>query len=215
MTYHEYIFFAADKSLQALSKTLRQQYEKEFLAILSQEKNVTFYTYTTLGLKTNTAMLIWFQANSIEGIQELLNELLHSKLGKYLSITYSLFGVIRPSQYSKGVDDDSGRKGGKYLIIYPFTKTASWYMLDFAKRKELMKGHITIGRKYPHITQLLLYSFGLDDQEFIVSYETDDLISFQTLVMDLRSDAVRTYTLRDTPIFTCIYKSPKETLRYL
>lgn len=215
MIYHEYIFFSVDRSVHGISKKIRQQYEKEFLKILLEDKNVISYTYSTLGLKPNTNMLIWFQANTLEHIQNLLNSLLHSNLGKHLTISYSFFGLIRPSQYSKGADDDSQRKGGKYLIIYPFTKTTSWYLLDFAKRKELMKGHIAIGRNYPHITQLLLYSYGLDDQEFIVSYETDDLPSFQTLVMDLRADAVRTYTLRDTPIFTCIYKSPEETLKYL
>jgi chlorite dismutase len=79
----------------------------------------------------------------------------------------------------------------------------------------LMAGHISVGRKYPQITQLLLYSYGVDDQEFIVSYETDDLSDFQSLVIELRSDAVREYTLNDTPIFTCIYKPLEEMINFI
>ncbi len=78
-----------------------------------------------------------------------------------------------------------------------------------------MGGHVSIGKKHDKISQLLLYSFGIDDSEFIVSYETDDLSAFQTLVMELRSDKVRSYTLKDTPIFTCIYKTPQEVLTFL
>lgn len=88
-------------------------------------------------------------------------------------------------------------------------------MLDFEKRRKLMGGHVSIGKKYPQIEQVLLYSYGLDDQEFIVSYETDDLSLFQSLVMELRSDKVREYTLRDTPVFTCIYKTPEQVLDFL
>jgi chlorite dismutase len=162
-------------------------------------------------------MLFWLQAKSVEEIQDFFNKLLHTDLGRYLKISYTLFGTTRPTQYSRGSSGhlDTTRKGGAYLIIYPFTKKYEWHTFDFKKRKELMEGHIAIGRNFPQITQLLLYSYGIDDQEFIVSYETDDLTDFQSLVIELRSDKVRAYTQSDTPIFTCIYKSFEEVLNYI
>ncbi|HXT84806.1 MAG TPA: chlorite dismutase family protein [Verrucomicrobiae bacterium] len=182
---------------------------------MQKNKKVIYYPYATLGFKTDTNFLLWLQSDSIEEMQNYLNGIMHTKLGVYLKITYTLFGMIRPSQYSTSGHSDTRRKGGAYLIIYPFTKTYEWYKLNFDKRKELMQGHITVGRKYPQITQLLLYSYGVDDQEFIVSYETDDLVDFQSLVIDLRSDKVREYTFSDTPIFTCIYKTYEELLEYI
>jgi chlorite dismutase len=215
MTYHTYIFFSVRSSFNKLSGSTKENYKKVFFKELQKEKKVITYTYSTLGLKANTTFLLWFQADSIEAIQEHLNALMHTDVGTYLKITNTLFGMIRRSQYSSSGHTDTRRKGGAYLIIYPFTKTYEWYKLSFKQRKELMKGHIAIGRKYPQITQLLLYSYGVDDQEFIVSYETDALAEFQSLVMDLRSDKVRAYTLSDTPIFTCIYKTPDELMKFI
>lgn len=217
MTYHSYIFFSVRSSFSKLSSAQQTKYKKVFLKELQKEKGVITYSYTTLGLKVNTSILFWFQANSVKEIQNFLNKLIRTDLGKYLKITYTLFGMTRPTQYSRGSSGhlDTTRKGGAYMIIYPFTKKYEWYKFDFKKRKELMEGHIMIGRKYPQITQLLLYSYGIDDQEFIVSYETDDLSDFQSLVIELRSDKVREYTQSDTPIFTCVYKNFEEALEFI
>lgn len=217
MTCHNYIFFSSKDSLHDLSKKIRNEFIKEFLSVLNSDSNVIAYTYSTVGLKVNTNILIWFQADTIDAIQNLLNQLMHTGLGSHLKITHTLFGMTRPTQYHKEstMHLETKRKGGKYLIIYPFTKTTSWYMIDFEGRRNLMWGHVQIGKKHPTIEQLLLYSYGIDDSEFIVSYETDDLAEFQTLVMELRSDKVREFTLKDTPIFTCIYREPKEALTFL
>lgn len=217
MTFHSYIFFTIHPTFFKLSQTKQSKYKKDFLKKIKKEKKVIRYSYATLGLKVNTNILFWLQADAVEEIQNHLNKLMHTDLGKYLKITYTLFGMTRPTQYSHGSSGhlDTTRKGGAYLVIYPFTKTKEWYTFDFNKRKILMEGHIAIGRKFPQITQLLLYSYGVDDQEFIVSYETDDLSDFQNLVMELRSDKVREYTQSDTPIFTCIYKSFEEVLDFI
>jgi chlorite dismutase len=127
-----------------------------------------------------------------------------------------LWGFTQPSQYTKTrstqeIDPfDSPR--APYLIIYPFVKTVSWYLMGREARQGMMNEHIRIGKQYPEIKQLLLYSFGLQDQEFIVVYETADLIQFSNLVYELRSSEARRYTERDTPLFTAIYHPAEETL---
>jgi chlorite dismutase len=102
-----------------------------------------------------------------------------------------------------------------YLIIYPFTKTTDWYQLDFETRRKMMGAHIKVGVGHPAIRQCLLYSYGVDDHEFIVSYETPTLEEFQDLIIELRSTEVRKYTANDLPIYTCIYKSPEELVEWL
>ena len=217
MISHNYIFLTSHTDLQKLSRKTYEKYKREFLHVLTDEKHIIVTTYATVGLKVNTQILIWFQAETIDTIQDFLNVLLHTHLGRYLQITYTLFGMTRPTQYAPFPTNhlDTSRKGGQYLIIYPFTKTKEWHTLDFAMRKKLMSGHIAIGKKYTQVSQLLLYSYGIDDSEFIVSYETDDLSAFQSLVIEMRTDKVRAYTLLDTPIFTCIYKSPEQVLKFL
>lgn len=78
-------------------------------------------------------------------------------------------------------------------------------------RQGMMNEHIRIGRKYPEIKQLLFYSFGIQDQEFVV-YETEDIIDFSELVFDLRGSEAIKYTLRDTPIIVGFLIKWKEKL---
>ena len=217
MTCHNYIFLTVRPSFYLLTNAKQQSYKRSFLKELKYETKVITYAYATLGLKANTNMLLWLQAETIDEIQLFLNKLMHTDLGKHVVITHTLFGMTRPTQYSEKSTRhlNTERKGGKYLVIYPFTKTKEWFMLDFDTRKNLMWGHVQIGKKYQQIEQVLLYSYGIDDSEFIVSYEMDDLSVFQNLVMELRSDKVRAYTQKDTPIFTCIYKAPEEVLEFL
>lgn len=127
-----------------------------------------------------------------------------------------LWGFTKPSQYTKTRSaqeiDPFAAERKPYLVIYPFVKTAEWYMMSREARQGMMNEHIKIGKQYPEITQLLLYSFGLQDQEFIVVYETDDLGHFSDLVYELRDTEARRYTERDTPLFTAIYHPAEETL---
>jgi chlorite dismutase len=127
-----------------------------------------------------------------------------------------LWGYTQPSQYTKTRSnqeiDPFNSPRAPFLIIYPFVKTISWYLMSREVRQGLMNEHIRIGKQYPEIKQLLLYSFGLQDQEFIVVYETADLSHFSSLVQELRSSEVRRYTERDTPLFTAVYHPAKETL---
>jgi len=131
-------------------------------------------------------------------------ELLHP----YAEVTLTLWGVTKPSIYAKGRSpqeiDPFGETRKRYLIVYPFVKTAEWYLMSRDARQGMMNEHIRVGRQYPEILQLLLYSFGVQDQEFVVVYETDDVVQFSDLVQDLRSTEARKFTLRDTPIITAV-----------
>ena len=134
----------------------------------------------------------------------------------YLRITTSLWGYTRPSQYTKTRStqeiDPFAETRRQYLVMYPFVKTAEWYLMSREARQGMMNEHIRIGKQYEDITQLLLYSFGVQDQEFIVVYETDDLPHFSDLVNELRNTDARRYTLRDTPLHTAMYHPAEETL---
>jgi chlorite dismutase len=127
-----------------------------------------------------------------------------------------LWGFTQPSQYTKTRStqeiDPLSTARLPYLILYPFVKTVSWYLMGREARQGMMNEHIRIGKQYPEINQLLLYSFGLQDQEFIVVYETADLGQFSSLVYELRSSEARRYTERDTPLYSAIYHPAEETL---
>ena len=125
-----------------------------------------------------------------------------------------LWGMTRPTEYSRASKseqaiDPFARERAPYLVMYPFTKTADWYLLGRETRQGMMNEHIRIGKQYREISQLLLYSFGLQDQEFVVVYETHDLGLFSRLVHELRSTEARRYTKGDTPLHTGIRTAPE------
>lgn len=128
---------------------------------------------------------------------------------RYLQPVNSLWGFTRPSVYAGGRSaqeiDPFGDSRKPYLVIYPFAKTTDWYLMSRDARQGMMNEHIRQGREFPDILQLLLYSTGLQDQEFVVAYETDDLARFSELVVALRDTEARRYTSKDTPIYTAIY----------
>lgn len=124
-----------------------------------------------------------------------------------------LWGYTRPSVYARGPSTQEieplAEQRQTYLVLYPFVKTIEWYLLSKDSRQGMMNGHIRVGHQYPEIKQLLLYSFGVQDQEFVVVYETESLYRFSELVNELRSSDVRVYTERDTPVYTGIWRSPQ------
>ncbi len=131
-----------------------------------------------------------------------------------------VWGMTRPSEYSRSAKsaqeiDPFAARRAPYLVAYPFTKTAEWYLLGRETRQGMMNEHIRIGKQFREITQLLLYSFGLQDQEFVVVYETDDLTLFSRLVYDLRDTEARRYTRSDTPLHTGVWISPDDWARTL
>ena len=92
----------------------------------------------------------------------------------------------------------------KYLFLYPMVKQRRWYGLPPEERGRIMKSHIEVGRRYPEITINTTYSYGIDDQEFVVCFEGDDPGEFLDLVNELRPTESSEYTERETPIFTCV-----------
>jgi chlorite dismutase len=131
-----------------------------------------------------------------------------------MSVTESFLGVIQPSQYVKKPTPQeqslfSGQRS-RYLIVYPFTKSADWYLLDRDARQVIMNEHMRVGHSHPEVRQLLANSFGIDDMDFLVAYETDDLPKFSSLVRELRGTESRRSTVRDTPILTGIHRPIEE-----
>lgn len=128
----------------------------------------------------------------------------------------TLWGLTRPSPYvgraSATTIDPLAGAGARlpYLVVYPFVKTHGWYRLDLAERRRLMGEHIAVGRRYGDVNQLLLYAFGLQDQDFVVVYECTDLGRFSALVHELRATEARGYTARDTPIVTALHRPGDE-----
>jgi chlorite dismutase len=155
---------------------------------------------------------VWQVSQNLDDFQELASDLVSTALGAYLDTPYAYLSMTKHSIY---VDEhrhegQEGNRlviapgGAKYLFVYPFLKTRAWYLLPKEERQRMMTAHIARGHRYPTVKINTTYSFGLDDQEFVLAFETDYPADFLDLVQDLRETEASSFTLRDTPIFTCV-----------
>jgi chlorite dismutase len=175
--------------------------------------------YSSVGLEPGVDILLWRSAPSVDALEESAAALLAAGLGRWLHVSHSLIGRIGPSQYvrrptSQEQSPFDGERS-RYLVVYPFTKSADWYLLSQESRQGIMNEHMRVGHGYPMVRQALAYSFGLDSQDFVVAYETDDLPAFGDLVRALRSTESRRSTVSDTPILLGIHRPVEEIVRLL
>jgi chlorite dismutase len=180
---------------------------------------VTTFVYSMVGLQPGVDLLLWRLAGSLDQIEEAAAMLLNSGLGRWMQVRESLLGIVQGSQYVKKPTPQEQSmfvgERSRYLIVYPFTKSAEWYLLGREARQGIMNEHMRVGHEYPQVRQLLANSFGVDDQDFLVAYETDDLEAFSNLVRDLRATEGRRWTVSDHPILVGVHRSLEETLRLL
>jgi chlorite dismutase len=147
------------------------------------------------------------------------SDLLRTHLGGYLEMPYSYLGMTRRSQYSMADTQSSREKhalvhpgGGKYLFVYPMSRTRAWYVLSFEDRQRMIAEVVHTGQEFPDMHLHVVYSFGLDDQDFVLALETDHPDIYVERVMRLRETESSLHVLRDTPTFTCVQLSPEEML---
>ena len=218
----KYSFFKVDPAWRLIPEKERQDSKAQFAEVLNEfSDRVSMSSYSMVGTRGDADFLLWKVSEELEAINELMARVNHTDLAPYLTMPYSYLAMTRRSPY---IDDHKheGQEGTgfatmriigrKYLFIYPFVKTHEWYQLPKGERQALMNEHFVIGHNYPDVKISTAYSFGLDDQEFVLGFETDNPSNFLDLVMELRESKVRPYTLIDTPIFSCISKSVEACL---
>lgn len=208
-----------DPEWRRLDPEQRCRDAETFCAALTAGSPVTTFTYSTIGLKAGVDLMLWSLAPSLEALEEKNATALRSGVGTWMTVEHSFVGIIRPSQYVKRATQQeqslfSGERS-RYLVVYPFTKSTDWYLLGQEERQKVMNEHMKVGHRYQQVRQLLAYSFGVDDMDFLVAYETDNLTAFGELVRELRGTESRRSTVRDTPILTGIHRPVEEITRLL
>jgi chlorite dismutase len=217
--YVQALALGLDPAWRRLPAERRAATAAETEAALRLDSSVATETYSLIGLKPGIELLVWRLAPNVDVLEEAAAGLLRTGLGPWLTVRESFLGLIRDSQYvTKPTSQEQSLFTGersRYLIVYPFTKSTEWYLSSREVRQGSMNEHMKVGHTYPQVRQLLAYSFGLDDQDFLVAYETDDLEAFSGLVRDLRGTDSRRSTVRDTPILLGIHRPIAEILALL
>ena len=208
--YINYIFFKLDPEWRRLPDEARESGKKEFLTATEQHSgNMLLRSFSLMGLRSDADFMLWRIGYDLDAFEEMTTAVLKSGLGKYLRVTYSYFALSRRSIYvgehTPGFQSRTYIVPGEadYLFVYPFVKTRAWYRLPLEERQRIMNEHMQIGRKHYPVKNNTGYCFGIDDYEFILSFEAETPEKFQDLMIELRESEASAYTELDTPIFTC------------
>jgi chlorite dismutase len=219
----KYTFFKVAREWRSLPDAEREAARAELAALLTRSQaSLKLQLFSLVGIRGDADFMILADSATLEPFQELVSAVLATRLGRHLEMPYSYLAMTRQSHYTRshkrpGHEGDEGLipEQAKYMFVYPFVKMRSWYGLPFAERQRIMGEHFKVGRKYARIKINTGYSFGLDDQEFVLAFEGDDPAEFLALVEELRSTEASKYTELETPIFTCVRTDPTQLLRLL
>lgn len=208
----KYSFFKLDRQWRQLPPDERQAHKAEFAEVIEgMSKRMLTRTFSLVGMRGDCDFLIWTVNRDFDVVQRGMVEMRSTRLGAYLDMPHSFLATTRHSVYVDPTAPAAEQQGARavrssasnFLFVYPFIKNRDWYMSGKEQRQAMMDVHIEVGRRYPEIRINTAYSFGLDDQEFVVSFDGDNAHDFLDLVMELRETLASTYTVRDTPSFTC------------
>jgi chlorite dismutase len=187
----------------------RAAQKREFVAAV-REGGARTHAYSLVGTRTDADLLLWIVAEEVDALRAAETRMRGTALWGYSVRPYGYLAARRKSKYlgehaHAGGEHDRTAAGpvgdSPYLVLYPMTKLRPWYRLPLEERTRIMAGHFAVGHRYPDVRIHTAYSFGLDDQEFVVTFEVKDLRDFLALVAELRETESSAYTERETPIF--------------
>lgn len=221
--YVNYAFYKVEPEWRRLPEGEKEAGKKEFCAVVEKwSQELLIYSYSTVAMRGDCDLLLWRIGYRLEAFQEMSRDLFRTGLGKYVLTPYSYLAMTKRSIYVDHLNPEHEEKRlqimpgqSRYLFVYPFVKSREWYLMTKSARQGMMDEHIQIGNRFPTVKLNTSYSFGLDDQEFVVAFESDYPEDFLDLVMALREAEGSRFTVRDTPIFTCVRKPIRDALEEL
>jgi chlorite dismutase len=212
----KFTFIRVDPAWRRLPAEERAAHKREFAAACQDFAEDHYLRgYSLVGTRGDCDLMIRSVAAELDSIHELHVLLNQSGLMRFAEVTHSYLAMTKESPYSDEPDKPLEPRAGadsKYLIVYPMWKKREWYRLSDEERMGVMRDHIAVARRFTGIETNTSYSFGLDDQEFVVAFDADDPAEFLDLVQELRGTESAAYTESETPIFTCIAMPVERTL---
>jgi len=217
-TYVNFLFLKAEISFRTLQSNEKLVAKQQFLDAFDRyHERTALAAYSLVGLRADCDLLLWRVDPCLETFQEMSSRLLTTGIGKYLRPVYSYLGATHPPATIRNLGLETGQAPpvpGKfpYLFTHPFVRNRTWYALPVAERRRILEEHRRVRDRYPGLRLQIFYSLGLDDQDLLLAFESENPGEFLELAAELRESVWGAYTLRDTPAFTCIVRDPREIL---
>lgn len=201
--FSSYQCWKLDRAWRRLDAATKKNHMDGFIKSIEsvQGEGVLITAFSTAGLKSDVDFIVWTRAKKFETLHELGRAQQATEFSKWADMSHNYLAMLKGSPYEQEDHNFKPQTEYKYLFVYPFVKTRDWYLLPMPERMRIMKGHIERAQAYPMVRINTSYSFGIDDQDFVVAFECDQPEQFVNLVQELRETESSKYTERDTPMY--------------
>jgi peroxiredoxin len=164
--------------------------------------------YSTVGFRADADLMLWLVGPSPDSVQDALVAFGRTQAGRALDLVWSFLGVVKPAEFTADHAPAfvKGEPPKRFLNVYPFVRTPEWYLLPSEERSALLRQHGEIGREFPDVLANTTSAFGINDWEWILAFEADQLERITDCLRRLREAEARRYTKVETPFVTGIRK---------
>ena len=173
-------------------------------AEVAQEGVVVRGVYDVAGLRADADFMVWWHAEDIATVQSAYHRLRRTELGRHLTPVWSVAALHRPAEFNKSHIPAfmAGEDPKKFICVYPFVRSYDWYLLDDKERRDMLVEHGMQARGYPDVRANTIASFALNDYEWVLAFEADELHRIVDLMRELRASKARMHVREEVPFYT-------------
>lgn len=178
---------------------------------------VTRGCYDVQGLRADADYMFWWIAPSCDDLQEMYARFRRTGLGRASEPVWSVMALHRPAEFNKSHIPAflAGEEPGAYVCVYPFVRSYEWYLLDDGERRAMLAEHGQMAREYPDVRANTVACFALNDYEWMLAFEAEELHRIVDLMRHLRGARARLHTRVEIPFYAGRRKPVSELLAAL
>jgi chlorite dismutase len=215
-----FIFFRVFPEWRKLDAEKKRLFKQEFEGVFRDfSREFLLFSYSLVGFDSKADLMFWRIGDSLDHLQDMTARLYRTNLGSFLETTDNYLSITKKMMFiepaaNETCEDRYHIKAGekKYHFVYPCAKHRDWYEKPDEERQTLLEENFMVGKKFQNIKIHLTHAFGFSEQEFIISFETDEPKDFLALAEELRQTQASRFTLRGMPIYTCRQRSLMDCL---
>jgi len=201
--YTMWSVFRAAQPLPAIRDDLTNEVASLFDQLAAKDV-VVRGTYDVSGLRADADVMVWWHAGTSDALQDAYGLLRRTGLGRHLASVWSVMALHRPAEFNKSHIPAflAGEQARGHLCVYPFVRSYDWYLLPDEERRDMLAEHGKLARGYPDVRANTVSSFALNDYEWVLAFEADELDRIVDLMRDLRASRARMHVREEIPFFT-------------
>ncbi len=211
-----FTFLRVNPEWRKISAEAKQVHKAEFEAVFdSFRSDFLLFTYSLVGFDSKADLMFWRVGTSLDLVQEMTAKMFRTNLGSYLETANNYLSVTKRMMFIDGQGEDRQRVRagtGKYHFFYPCARYKDWSEMPVDERDSIVEENFMVGKKFPNIKIHMTHAFGFTDNEYLISFETDEPRDFLALAEELRQTPNSNLALRGMPVYTCRRRTLMECL---